>query len=91
MPAGPRGPLIRPFEQQSRQELWAGIIGPCIWFTMPILFVAMTFSPGVVATSEWGLWLARGVITVVCGGVTFGFVYPRIRELRRRRAPFRRL
>jgi hypothetical protein len=90
MPAGPRGPLTRPFDQQSRGELWAGIIGPCVWLTMPILIVALTFTPGVVATSLWGLWLARAAITLLSGGVAFGFIYPRICELRRRRAESRR-
>jgi hypothetical protein len=84
MPAGPRGPLTKPFEQQSREDLWAGIVLPFIWLLMPILIVAMTFSPGMTARSQWGLWLVRGAISVVCGGIVFAMVFPRIRELRRR-------
>jgi low temperature requirement protein LtrA len=84
MPAGPRGPLTKPFEQQSREELWAGVIGPLIWLLMPMLIVAMTFSPGMTASSLLGLWLVRGAISVVCGGVAFAMAFPRLRELRKR-------
>lgn len=86
MPGGPGGPLTKPFEEQSRDELWAGIVGPFVWLLMPILFVAMTFKVETTAGSQWGLWLTRGVITLVCGGIVFAMVYPRVRELRRRQA-----
>lgn len=85
MPAGPGGPWTKPFEEQTTEDLWAGVVSMFIWLLMPILFIAMTFRAET-SGPPWGIWLVRGVIALIAGGVAFCWVFPRIRELRRRRA-----
>lgn len=84
MPGGPRGPWTKPFEEQSTSDLWAGVVGVSIWLVMPILFIAMTFRAE--ATGPWwGIWLVRGALALICGGIWFLWSYPRLIELRRRK------